>query len=252
MKLVIDIGNSRIKWALIKNKEFSFQGALSHQAKDSTVLLNKIWSSLPPVKKIIVANVGGEKWAKTIKAYVNRRCGKTVKFVKPQLKFGSIKNAYATPLLLGSDRWAQVIAASQFYPKAFCVLGCGTSITIDIVDKNGYLIGGCIAPGLNLMCESLVNRAAKLNRLKKDFFQPQKKYSIFLEAKTTRSNLIQGALMMSASFLKSSINLLQSKEGPAMHFLITGGDAEFLLPHLPACVEHHPHLSLQGINTLSR
>ena len=77
-----------------------------------------------------------------------------VLLAKPEAFAYGVTNAYAQPEKLGIDRWLGMIACYNLYSSGFCLAGCGTAITVDVVDSTGQHQGGLISPGLLLMKES--------------------------------------------------------------------------------------------------
>ncbi len=250
MKLVIDIGNSRLKWATISAGKFTFGGSHAYKNQDYLTVLASIWQAIHP-ETVVIANVGGKEIAAAVENFAMQQWQCSVQFVKSELTGQGVKNGYATPLLLGADRWADVVAARAFCKTAFCVFDAGTSITADVVTAEGELVGGTISPGLNLMCDSLVSRAEGLKFLQGTFFQGDKTYPAYLEAKDTQSAIANGALLTAIAFLEQSAINLQKTYSPSMRFFVTGGDAVYLMPHLGKAFEYQPYLALQGVDILS-
>ena len=73
-----------------------------------------------------------------------------------------MRTAYRDPAQLGVDRWLAALAAFAAERSAVCVIDAGTALTVDIVDDSGLHLGGLIAPGPELMRESLVRGTAQL------------------------------------------------------------------------------------------
>ena len=68
----------------------------------------------------------------------------------------------ARPQAVGADRIANAVAAETFYGAPAIVVDFGTATNIDVIDEDGYYIGGAIAPGIRISMDALAARAAKL------------------------------------------------------------------------------------------
>ena len=62
---------------------------------------------------------------------------------------------YDDPSQLGIDRWLQVLAVAKSAEKNYCVISCGTALTIDLAQGQKHL-GGYILPNLYLQRDSLI------------------------------------------------------------------------------------------------
>ncbi len=153
MILVIDIGNTRTKWALADDR-----GQLSTMG----VCLNTgIAQADLPIKqgqKAVIANVAGAQMAQQITQLL---APLETHFVKVTAEACGLKNNYT--LTLGADRWAALVAAWHYHQQPSVVVSAGTAITIDALTDKGEFLGGSIMPGLHLMRASLSKNAALLN-----------------------------------------------------------------------------------------
>ncbi|MBD3635155.1 MAG: type III pantothenate kinase [Methylophaga sp.] len=240
MKLLVDIGNSRVKWATLDksglNDSHSFQRAKS----GIKAALNKAWKNLSEIQAVYVANVGGEKLAEQLSEWTQKNWDLTPKFVTSEKKRFGVSNAYDEPEKLGVDRWLSLIAARQHARQAQCVIDCGTAMTIDIVSKTGQHQGGMILPGLSLMRSSL---AANTDALTEDL--GEKEFNTL--ATNTFSAIHAGTLYSVSATLERIISDLKQTFNNQVRFIITGGDAEQLLPLLPDDLNHYPDIVLKGL-----
>ena len=152
MLLVIDIGNTRTKWALA-----DYAGRL----QESEVCLNTDIAQarfpIAQVTKVLIANVAGEGLAQQLSQLLSPL---PLHFVTTKPQACGVKNLYATNL--GIDRWAALVAAWHHTKHATVVVNAGTAITIDALSK-GEFLGGTIMPGLYLLRASLSQNTAQLN-----------------------------------------------------------------------------------------
>jgi type III pantothenate kinase len=152
MLLVIDIGNTRTKWALAD---------AAGQLQEIEVCLNAEISNvnfpIHQATKVVIANVAGEAIAQQITQLL---APLPIHFATVKAQACGVKNKYAANL--GIDRWAALVAAWQHTKHATVVVNAGTAITIDALGE-GVFLGGSIMPGLHLLRASLSQHTAQLN-----------------------------------------------------------------------------------------
>ena len=173
MNLLVDLGNTRLKWICID------LGWLSHdpdwtealernphsrgvlpRGEDFTRQLDDAWSKLAAPRRIVVANVAGADAQRTLQTWVqNHWPAATLRLVVAVAAQLGVKNGYREPARLGSDRWAALIGAHMRGPGPLCVVDCGTAITLDALNTAGEFVGGVILPGITLARQALLARA---------------------------------------------------------------------------------------------
>lgn len=160
MLLLVDAGNTRVKWALAEDGAapgaWRAHGAVTHAELDR---LPAAWLG-HGVRAAVVSNVGGaalhEGLAQLLPAV-------PVEWFASSAARAGLRNGYRDPAQLGSDRFAAAIGARTLEPgKSLVVATCGTATTIDAVGADGLFIGGMILPGLGLMHASLARGTAQL------------------------------------------------------------------------------------------
>ena len=158
--LLIDAGNSRVKlgWALVSG--ISRFDLLDNEKIDS--LLPVILGKHIAPSMVWLANSAGEQRAQQIKKIVETLWGVDVQSIGATGKFGDVSNGYYKPEQLGIDRWLGMIAAWDKIHGAFCLVDCGTAVTIDLVDGEGNHQGGIITPGIGASSRELAAKARHL------------------------------------------------------------------------------------------
>jgi len=228
--LVIDAGNSRIKWGLHVSGHWLAQGWTTTAQPHLDSQLGK----LPAPKKIIVSNVAGNAAAQAIEITCNT-WKMTPHVVHAQPDQCGVSNGYAVPQQLGSDRWAALIAARHLYPdRDVLVVQIGTAVTIDTLAADGRFQGGLILPGLSLMLDSLVRNTAGLTP------QPGK-FAAFPD--NTADAMLSGAANAIAGAVERSYRQLAKQ--PIC--LLSGGDVDILLPLLSIPAHGVDNLVLEGL-----
>lgn len=245
MKLLIDIGNTRIKWACIGSTGLTESQNFTRSKTGVKSLLNKHWKDLKKISSIYVSNVAGDKIAQQLTEWTEKQWQLTPTFIHSEAKRFGVTNSYSEPELLGVDRWLAMISARQHARQASCIIDCGTAITIDIVTKLGEHQGGMILPGLTLMREALTNNANNLNEVAEDS-------NFKTLAINTQSAIQAGTLYTVTASLERVIDDLNQQFDDRIRFIITGGDAEILMPLLPTSIVYYPDIVLKGLAYYAR
>lgn len=221
MLLVIDIGNTRTKWTYTDdNGQLSaMQTCLNGDIAKANFLIAPVKKA--QIKKVLIANVAGEKIAQQITQLL---APLPVHFVQAQAQACGLTNRYLPTL--GADRWAALVAAWHINKCTTLVVDAGTAITMDglVYSKldasskdNGLFLGGTIMPGLRLMQQSLLYSTAQLDvagGMKIDF-------------PTNTSDAIEtGCLNAVIGAIHVMLNRLEAQSGTQASVIISGGDAD--------------------------
>ncbi len=234
-RLLIDAGNTRIKWALQQGEAWT---ALPHVSREQADTLAALVRELPEVDSVWVSNVAGEE----VKAHIHAACelrSWPVHFISAQTQQCGVSNSYQSPDRLGSDRWAALIAARQFSARASLVVTCGTATTIDALSAKGVFMGGLILPGITLMQDSLYRNTAQLR-------SPTGHYADFPTA--TADAIYSGALQATAGAIERQYALLVD---PSATVLLGGGAADLVQGYLRLPVRLVEDLVLLGIKLIA-
>ena len=174
MILLIDAGNTRVKWALAAPGaplgEWTAHGAATHA---DTPQLELAWceaANTHGVSRIVIANVAGNALRVQLE-YVLQRClpDIAIEWFASLPALAGVTNGYRNPSQLGCDRFAAAIAGHALAPEQrVIVVNCGTATTIDAVTPDGVFLGGMILPGLGLMASSLARNTAQLLQIAQD------------------------------------------------------------------------------------
>lgn len=235
MKLVIDAGNTRIKWALLGDDYWTHLPAVA--AKHAHHLTVQI-ATLPEVSAVWVSNVAGAEVARHIQEACATR-GWKAQFVRAQAQQCGVSNRYASPQQLGSDRWAALVAAWHRVGSAVLVVNCGTATTIDALSDQGEFMGGLILPGIALMQHSLVAQTAQLEL-------GEGVYQAF--PCNTADAILSGALQATCGAIQRQYALLEDARVPV---LLGGGSASAVWELLPLPLLPVVDLVLQGLKVMA-
>lgn len=234
--ILIDIGNTRIKWAQQKVGKLGEMNAVLHLKQDFSARLKADWQQLPKPNKIFIACVSSVAIKQQVMQVALQLWPdvylKEIHTTKVAL---GVSNAYPKFNKLGVDRWLSLIAGYRAYTSPVCIVACGTAITLDIVDREGKHLGGMIMPGLNLMKVALSNSTANLSFDTEHFPQGL--------AKDTEAAIYNGNLNAVRGFIDQG---LASYPEP-LQLILTGGDAEFLVDALCLSAKVDAELVLKGL-----
>lgn len=248
MLLLIDAGNTRIKWGMVALPEASSPalpawqatGSVSH---DDLPGLTAGLAAGPAIRAVLISNVAGAAVRDALTACLAGIAPDValVWFASlPQL--AGVRNAYRNPAQLGCDRFASAIAAHALYPQQNIVVAtCGTATTIDAVSADGVFQGGMILPGLKLMAQSLARNTAQL---------PQVAESISVDsvfADNTDQAIASGCITAQVGAIERAVANWQRTQQAPVSCIISGGAAPYLLPHLGVPYRHIDNLVLSGL-----
>ena len=229
MNLIIDIGNTLVKYAVFNNDQ------LVEILKTSEIETGKVNTLIKEfeIKNVIISSVRKEmNW--NLDVEVIQLSHKTSL---------PINLNYKTPETLGKDRIANIVAVSEEYPnKNVIVIDAGTCITYDFINKNKEYLGGRISPGLEMRYKSL-----------NEFTELLPKLSISGESKfigdDTESSIFSGVEQGVLSEANSLISGFR-KENEDLIVVVTGGHTFFFENALKNSIFADQNLVLKGLNII--
>ncbi|MDG4554812.1 MAG: type III pantothenate kinase [Candidatus Competibacter sp.] len=241
MILLADVGNSRVKWVTCEEGGFSRRGQASHNEESWAAVAESQWRDLPrPARAVIVSVAGLEAYA-GLTEWIGQRWGIVAEFVASTAEACGIRNSYAEPERMGADRWVAMIAARVLTGQTCYVVDCGTAVTIDALAGDGQHLGGVIVPGMRLMREALYRETRRI---------PPETGEARLFGQSTRDCVWGGALYAIASAIDGVTGRMIADRGAGPR-LLTGGDAELVLPHLQAAYRWEPDLIFTGLRIIA-
>ncbi len=247
MILLIDTGNTRIKWALLGEHGLGTQHADSYAGWGPIQLRAKVLTPAGRIERIVVANVGGERIATLLREAALETCGFPPEFMQASAAAGGVRNGYTAPEKLGVDRWAAMIGAHGLEPGPACVVNVGTAMTVDGIDASGLHLGGVIVPGPDLMISSLMRHTSDIAVRAQDG-----RLGEGLFADNTLGAVYQGAVQSLTALVERAQATLLKLCGESPALLLTGGAADRLERIIATPVRRIPDLVLQGLAVLAR
>lgn len=247
MILLVDLGNSRVKWASWRDGRLGEQHAAAY-AGWSVEDWHRTLFAEPGIERVVAARVGGGPDAAALDAAARRATAHPVTFVATTAEAGGVRNAYPDPGLLGVDRWIAVIGAYHLVGGACCVADIGTAATVDGVDADGRHLGGFIVPGPDLMMRALWRGTADLAT--HTATSGEAAGSLF--ADNTRDAIERGCRLAVAALVDRSVSEMTRRTGTEPRLVLTGGAAPAVASLLETTAETVPDLVLRGLAIVAR
>jgi type III pantothenate kinase len=237
--ILIDAGNTRIKWALHDGTAIVKSGAI---ATADAALLHAEFAGPTAPKRMVASNVAGD----AIAAHLEHTCenaGMALTLTRSEPEQLGVVNGYRDPSQLGSDRWAALIAAHHGGKGHKLVVNVGTALTIDALAAGGRFLGGLIVPGPALMRRSLDRNTAGL-RLTEGALHD------FPES--TPDAITSGAIQACVGAIVRMREVMAAQGMAPKAIVMSGGAAGELAPHLPMEPTVREHLVLEGLAHIAR
>ena len=192
MNIVADIGNSQIKIAI--DRKDSISKAKSFRLIDF-VSVKKYLKSLKYDDKpdLFYSSVLGTSYDKKLIKILNPYFGKIKRFKSTRMLL-STTNSYKKASNLGSDRWAQIVAANNIFKNDCVVVSCGSAISVDCITKDGVHKGGILMSG----AERYINCFSDIHNLKNIKLTKTKKNNL-LQTNTAQQVNMGYRIMVSAA-----------------------------------------------------
>jgi len=238
MILLLDLGNTRLKFALYDGADFTHRGAFGWDA-DIAHELATLWATWPRPDRVVGASVvdGARETAVAVAALNAFACDPI--WVRTPAEACGVRNAYAEPGRLGVDRFLAMVHAWDA-GRAPCVLASvGTALTLDALDADGRHLGGWIAPGPLLMQQSVLGATVQV--------RPTQAGAVRDLADNTADGLASGCWQASAALVDRFVRRAAPQLGGAPQVTLGGGDAELLAPLLEHAVSIVPDAVLRGL-----
>lgn len=243
--LLVDIGNSRVKWARLAQGVLAEQHAAAHAGWSTEDWRANLFGA-EPATRVLASTVAGGASAAALREAARRATGREAEFVATRREAAGVRNGYAEARLLGVDRWLAVIGAYRRLRGACVVADAGTAMTIDVVAADGQHGGGFIVPGPALMVSSLLDGTSDLVAHRSS--SPRGTAAGF--ADNTRDAIERGCRVALAALVDRCVVDATNATGAQPTLLLTGGAADELRPHLRTPAEHVPDLVLRGLAAL--
>ncbi|WP_395788059.1 type III pantothenate kinase [Aquimonas sp.] len=243
MKLLLDLGNTRLKWVLADDR-LGIVDALGHAGPDFLPALEQRLRALPPVQSVHLVAVTAEALTTAVIELVMRTVQSAhwpVRRHRSAAAAAGLRCAYADPQRLGADRWLALRGALKVSSPPLLVVNAGTALTLDAVAADGQHLGGLILAGIASMRDGLLQRAPHLDSAStppaRDQFWTQ----------DTLPAVAQAPWQAAAGLVERGMRHLRTAAAIQPMVLLAGGDAEILAGLLDCEVRVEPNLVLLGL-----
>ncbi len=185
-----------------------------------------------------------------IKKALDHSC--PIYFIQKEYKYRDFffKNSYRDKYTLGADRIANIVAASKIYNRDLIVADFGTATSFQVIHDGNIFIGGCIAPGLNLSLESLLEKSSLLPRVT---FSNKKIDQLSIVSIDTRSSLEAGFYYAWLGMIKEILNRIKQTHSRKYLTIATGGRSVWVVNNFPDLFKiADPLLTIRGLRIIYR
>jgi len=241
--LLIDIGNTRIKWAAWTDGRLSRQEATVHAKWTPMDFQRQVLQSARGVERILVVSVASDAVNSTVSEVALRTLKLTPEFFVSSRVVGGVTTRYFDPWRLGVDRFAAVIGAhARAKNRPVCVIDVGTAMTIDLVDGKGVHRGGAIVPGPELMVRGLLKNTSGIEVRAQGGASGRG-----LFARETSAAIEQGAAYAVAAVVDRAVIEARKTLRITPLVYLTGGAAKQIHPLMQVKPVSIPDLVLRGL-----
>jgi type III pantothenate kinase len=267
--LLIDAGNTRVKWATLRQDsagspssiDFDDRGVIELVAlRRSETPFRRLLAGLAADTRVIVCNVAGAAFEGQLRAVARRAGVSAPQFVRSARSTAGVRNGYPQAWRLGADRWAALIGARALRPRqALCIVGIGSALTVDLLDSDGLHRGGCIAPSPQMMIESLLRDTAGIRRRARlggtaavakalsAAWRDSGTSGHTLFTHDTHDALIAGARHACAALIERAARQARAQLGRRVQVLLAGGGADAVMALLQLRCRREDDLVLRGL-----
>jgi type III pantothenate kinase len=233
--LCLDFGNTRLKWAVFSDEEIRHSGVLQ---EDGTADLRNCIEIYKPDKSILSSVIEHS-------SLLDDMLRNHTHFHK--LDHHSripITTPVGKPETIGADRLALVVGASHYFPENNnLVIGLGSAVTYNYINRFRQFVGGSISPGMEMRFKSLELFTSKLPLVKPHWNFPLLGYD-------TKTNIQSGVIFGMAKEIDGMIEAYEDRY-ENLHTVMTGGDAHYFMPYLKKKITEDPDLLFKGLYVIS-
>ena len=235
ISICLDFGNTRLKCAVFSGRELQEVIVLPDDREET---LMELIEKFKPVKSLLSSVVNHNP---AIEPLLKKH---TRFHLLNHLSKLPITTPVGKPETIGADRLGLMVAAVDLYPrKNNLVIGLGTAITYNFVNKYHEFLGGGIAPGMEMRFKSLHQLTALLPLVEKDWNFPLVGYD-------TRTNILSGVILGMAKEIDGMIDAYRERYDN-FNVVLTGGDAPYFVYHLKNRIFADTNLIYKGLYAIS-
>ena len=247
MRWILEVGNTRTKWAGFDTDPDASAGPVVHEscAKDDLSVAQSWTSQIGPQDVVMVSGSGHlDPWLMVFDDAIVLRQGDPI----------PLRTNVTEPDRLGLDRVANMWALIEnAVPGAdplgnWLVVDVGTCVTLDLV-KQGHHMGGTISPGIRLRLSAMSEGTQQLPALAWPAPRSPHAFDSTTLGTVTEDALLAGAAGGVSAEIEGRWAAL-SQEVPNLGVLLTGGDSDHLELRNIRPKFADAHLTLKGYHAL--
>ncbi len=243
-QIVVDVGNTRIKWARVDGQRPGPTHAAAHARWSEADFARRLFGA--GVCRALVASVAGAAVNRAL-ARAARRAAVALEFATVPRRAAGVTVGYVEPWRLGVDRFAAMVGAHHLFRGVpLCVAGIGTALTLDLLGARGRHWGGAIIPAPALMVSTLLEQTAGIKRRA----QGGTRGGSSLFGRSTRDAVVQGARYAAAAAIDRAVDEAERLLPARPLVVLTGGEAPLVRPLVRSHCVGVADLTLRGLAVL--
>jgi type III pantothenate kinase len=258
--LLVDLGNTRIKWARLGASGPGRMRAAAHRGWRRADFVRALFPAASAARagralrrspvEVVAVSVAAPALERRFTAAVRAATGAAPRFCRSERAAGGVRNGYRDTWRLGADRWVALLGArASAGHRAVCVVDIGTATTIDLIDASGRHRGGAILPGPDLMIAALLRDTGGIRRRAQQAGGTGATGSF---ARDTAAALRAGAVLATAGAIERAWRDAGRELGGRPQLLLTGGAAAAISAQLGLRHSLWPDLVLRGLAVLAQ
>lgn len=219
MRLLVDAGNTRIKWRIVAGRTLHASGVvLTSDVAD----LAQAWRPYRLTGAVLscVADAAAQAGLTRILAEL----AVPAQWLEPERENYGLLNLYDAPEKLGADRYAALIAAAHLKLGDCVVVSVGTATTVDMLSRNGEFLGGVIVPGPGLMRAALLGGTGQIEtRMRGDDSRTNPAANLEAWPRDTDTAVGMGIALAQAGVVRALCERMQGAAESSPLVVLTGG-----------------------------
>ncbi len=236
MNLIVDIGNSRLKMAVVDGGTVVEQRVGEALYESTVAELKRLY---PSIRRAIVSSTAGNP--EQIVATIERIVGHCMLFDSSVAV--PLKSLYASPATLGADRMAAAVGVAKKYPNRNIVMvDFGTAITVDLITADGTFCGGYISPGVRMRFRALHDYTSRL-----PLCEPAEEFSGL--GLTTQDCIVGGVMQGIVGEIERHVCQIEEKIDNLL-IIFAGGDAKYFVKRIKNAIFANCEPVISGLNAI--
>jgi len=243
MTLLLDIGNSRVKWSVVENNCLTTMNAAKIDFKNPIKSVIACLREIPECSDILCCSVRDENFNKMLTKEIDSKFNKSLFFVDCNNIAGHIKMDFDSYPTIGMDRLTALIGAQSLSHKGCIVIDCGTAITIDAVGPDANYMGGIILPGVDSMKKVFFNDTHVEETVSSD--------QVAVFAGDTATAIHSGCFIAASSAIDMACEQMCMLSEHVDTIYITGGNASLFNKACRTSFIEEPLLTMHGLRMIA-